>query len=50
MFVPKKNKVAIEWTCYDLGLSFCSQRPKLKRIIKKYSSKKMRNYLKKKYA
>lgn len=43
----KKKKIAKEWTVYDLGLPFTSKRPKLRKIIKKYSSRKVRRYLKK---
>ena len=47
MNLPKKRKVAKEWTAWDLGLPCYGVRPKLKRIIKKLSSKKMRKFLKK---
>lgn len=49
MIIPKKRKIAKEWTAYDLGLPFVSNKPKLKRKIKKYSSKKVRRFLKKVY-
>ena len=45
MLVPKKKKIAKEWTVYDLGLNFCPKK-KIKKIIKKHSSKKVRKYLK----
>jgi hypothetical protein len=47
MNLPKKRKVAKEWTAWDFGLPFYSVRLRLKRIIKKLSSKKMRKFLQK---
>jgi hypothetical protein len=47
MILPKKQKIAKEWTAWDFGLPFYKVKPKLKRIIKKLSSKKMRKFLKK---
>jgi hypothetical protein len=47
MILPKKQKIAKEWTAWDFGLPFYSVRPRLKRKIKKLSSKKMRKFLQK---
>jgi len=46
MILPKKSKIAKEWIVFDLGLSFVKTSRKLKKLIKKYSSKKVRKYLK----
>lgn len=42
----QKLKIAKEWTVYDCGLSFAKVSQKLKKKIKKLSSKKVRKYLK----
>jgi hypothetical protein len=44
--MPIQRKVAKEWTALDLGLQCCSQRPKLKKFVKKLTAKKMRKYWK----
>ena len=46
MILPKKCKMARIWTILDVGLRFVGTSQKNKKLIKKYSSKKVRKYLK----
>jgi hypothetical protein len=46
MILPQKSKIARIWTILDVGLQFVGTKPRNKKLIKKYSSKKVRKYIK----